>query len=78
MSDFEKFERELPSKEKFYSSLTGKKLVTKIMNIFLRFALNLKWKCYYEDYHELYLKYDVLLLSDIFAIFRINSLKNYS
>ena len=42
MSDFEKFERELPSKEKFYSSLTGKKLVTKIMNIFLRFAPNLK------------------------------------
>ena len=25
MSDFEKFKEELPSKEKFYSSLTGKK-----------------------------------------------------
>ena len=27
MSDFEKFKEKLPSKEKFYSSLTGKKLV---------------------------------------------------
>ena len=26
MSDFEKFKEELPSKEKFYSSLTGKKV----------------------------------------------------
>ena len=25
MSDFEKFQKQLPSKEKFYSSLTGKK-----------------------------------------------------
>ena len=29
MNDFEKFKKELPSKEKFYSSLTGKKVVTK-------------------------------------------------
>ena len=29
MSDFEKFERELPSKEKFYSSLTGKTISDK-------------------------------------------------
>ena len=36
MSDFEKFKEELPSKEKFYSSLAGKK--------FLMFATNLKWK----------------------------------
>ena len=34
MSDFEKFKEELPSKEKFYSSLAGKK--------FLMFATNLK------------------------------------
>ena len=31
MSDFEKFKEELPSKEKFYSSLAGKKIVTKNM-----------------------------------------------
>ena len=34
MSDFENFKEELPSKEKFYSSLTGKKLVTKNMIMF--------------------------------------------
>ena len=41
MSDFKKFEEQLPSKEKFYSLLTGKKLVTKNMNMFLRFGTNL-------------------------------------
>ena len=34
MSDFEKFKEELPSKEKFYSSLQLKKIVTKNMNMF--------------------------------------------
>ena len=29
MSDFEKFKEELPSKEQFYSSLTGKKISDK-------------------------------------------------
>ena len=42
MSDFEKFKEELPRKEDFYSSLTGKKLVTKTMNIILRFGITLK------------------------------------
>ena len=42
MSDFEKFKEPLPSKEKFYSSLTGKKIVTKNMNMLLRFGTNLK------------------------------------
>ena len=42
MSDFKKFKEQLPSKEKFYGSLTGKKLVTKNMNMFLRFGTNLK------------------------------------
>ena len=30
-----------------------------------------------KDYHDLYLKYDVLLLADVFQKFRKNSLKNY-
>ena len=48
MSHFEKFKEELPSKEKFYSSLTGKKkkkkkkLVTKNMVMFLRLGTNLE------------------------------------
>ena len=29
MTDFKKFKEELPSKEKFYSSLTGKKISSK-------------------------------------------------
>ena len=30
-----------------------------------------------KDYHDLYLKCDVLLLADVFDTFRNNSLKNY-
>ena len=42
MSNFEKFKEQLPGKEKFYSSLTGKKLVTKNMDMFFKFGTNLK------------------------------------
>ena len=42
MSGFEQFKEELPSKEKFYSSLTCKKLVAKSMSMLLRFGINLK------------------------------------
>ena len=44
MSDFGKFVIEPPSKEKFYNSLTGKKNVTKTMNMFLRFGMYFKLK----------------------------------
>ena len=30
-----------------------------------------------KDYHDLYLKYDVFLLADVFEKFRNNSSKNY-
>ena len=30
-----------------------------------------------KDYHNLYLKYDVLLLADFFEKFRNNSVRNY-
>ena len=42
MNDFEKFKEKLPSKEKFYSLLTDRKLLTKNMNMFLMFGINLK------------------------------------
>ena len=66
----------LPSKEKFCSSLTGKKFshkkydnVPKVLN---KFEMKTK-----KDYHDLYLKCDVLLLEDMFEKFRNSSLKNY-
>ena len=34
MSDFEKFEERLPIKDKFYSSLTGKRINDETMEIF--------------------------------------------
>ena len=42
MGDFEKFQEELRSKEKFYSSLTGKKFVIKSMNMFLKYGIDFK------------------------------------
>ena len=30
-----------------------------------------------KDYHDLYLKYEVLLIADVFEKFRYNSLRNY-
>ena len=45
MNDFEKFKEQWPSKEKFNSSLTGKKKIdAKNMIKVLMFGINLKWK----------------------------------
>ena len=56
MRDFKKFKEELPSKEKVYSLLTGKqKVVAKVSN-----KSEMKTM---KDYHDLYLKGDVLLLA---------------
>ena len=75
MSDFEKFKEELPSKEKFYSSLTDRKITNKasehVPNVWKKFEMKTM-----KDYHGLYLKCDVLLLADVFENFRNNSLKN--
>ena len=74
MRNFEKFKEELPSKEKFYSSLSCKKSsyneyehVLKVWNKFEMKTIT--------GYHDLYLKCDVLLLADFFEKFRNNSLK---
>ena len=75
MSDFEKFKEKLPSKEKFYSSLTGKKISGKeykhVLNVWNKFEMKTM-----KDYHNLYLKGDVLLLADSYEKFRNNIIRN--
>ena len=55
MSDFKKFKEELPSKEKFYSLLTGKKISDKeyehVLKVWNKFEMKTT-----KDYHDLYLK----------------------
>ena len=74
MTDFKKFKEESPTKEKFYSSLTVNKIVTKNMIVFLTFEINLRTM---KDYHDSHLKCDFLLLVDVFEKNRNNSIKNY-
>ena len=73
MTDFEKFKEKLPSKEKFYSSLTWKKINDKEYDHVLKVWNKFKMQTM-KDYHDLYLKCDVLLLADVFEKFRNNSL----
>ena len=58
MTDFKKFKEQLPSKEKFYSSLTGKKISNKeydyVLKVWKRFEMKTM-----KYYHDLYLKRDV-------------------
>ena len=57
MSDFEKFEKELSEKERFYNSLTSKK----ITDVEFEHVLNVWNKTdrkTMKDYHDLYLKCD--------------------
>ena len=76
MSDKEKFKEELPNKEKFYNSLTGRKISDKdyehVLNVCNKFETKRL-----KDYHDLPLKCDFLLLADVFEKFKNNSLKNY-
>ena len=74
ISDFERFKEQLTSKEKFYSSLTGKNISDKenALNVWNKFERKTT-----KDHHDLYLKCEVLLLADMFEKFRNSSLKNY-
>ena len=75
MSDFEKFREGLPSKKKFYSLLTDRKISDKeyehVFNVWNKFEMKTM-----QDYHYLYLTCDVLLVP-VFENFRNNRLKNY-
>ena len=62
--------------KKFYSSLTNKKNNDKKYKDVLNDWKNIEMKTM-KDYHDLYLKCDVLLLADVCEKFRNNSLKNY-
>ena len=75
MSDFEKFKEELPSREKFYS-LTGKKITDKEYELVLEVCDKFEIKTM-KVYHDLYITWDVLLLSNVFEKFRNSSLKDY-
>ena len=76
MSDFEKFKEKIPSKEKFYSSLTGKTIRDKEYDHVLKVWNKFEMKTM-KGYHNLYLKCNVLLLADVFEKNRKNSVKNY-
>ena len=77
MDTWEKFnEISLPRKEDFYSNLNMEDIsdidYRHANNVFKRFKLkNL------GDYHDLYVKSDILLLSDVFNNFRNICLKEY-
>ena len=60
MRDFQKFKEQLPSKEKFYSLLTCKKSSGKECEHVLKVWKKFESKTI-KDYHNLYLKCDVLL-----------------
>ena len=65
MSDFEKFEEELPSKRNFCSSLTDRKMSDKEYKRALNFWEKIEMKTI-KYYHDLYLRCDVLLVADVF------------
>ena len=77
MDSFDKFEEtELPTQEQFYSLLNDES----ISDVDYQHAQNV-WKTFnmksMGDYHDLYLKADILLLADVFENFRKTCLEYY-
>ena len=68
MSNFEKFKEELPSKEKFYSSLTDKKISGKDYDYVFKVWNKSEMKTM-KDYQDLYIQFHVLLLSELLLLY---------
>ena len=75
MSGFEKFKEKFPSKEMFHSLLTSKKVNDKEYEHVLKVWEKFEMKTI-DDYHNLHLNCDALLLVDMFKQFRNSRLKN--
>ena len=77
MDSFEKFgDTQLPEREDFYSLLTDEDIsvsdyqhAEEVWNTFRLKSMG--------EYHDLYLKSDILLLADVFENFRETCLENY-
>ena len=76
MDSFDKFHEKLPTKEDFYSILNNQH----ISDDEYKHAQNV-WSTFYlknmGEYHNLYLKSDILLLADVFENFRKTCLEYY-
>ena len=77
IDDFSKlFEYQLPKKKEFYSKLNDSNISTEDYNRAISVYKHFNCKSIL-DYHELYLKADVLLLSDVWYNFKKVCLTNY-
>ena len=69
-------ETELPPIEAFYSKLSDEN-ITEIQYAHAKTVWGKFNMCNMQNYHDLYLKTDVLLLADVFEAFRVMSLNSY-
>ena len=78
VSSLEKLsETQLPPKEEFYSKLNDEDISDDVYQHAINVWNTFKCKTI-RDYHDLYLKSDVLLLADVFENFRKTCLKHYN